>query len=125
MKFDLHPETQSVGDGQGSAAGGIRVAFKMQLFKGFESEYKKRHETLWPELKELLKATGVSEYSIFLDPSTNSLFGFMKAADMNALDDMATHPVMKKWWAYMKDIMETNSDNSPASIPLTEVFYLP
>ena len=23
------------------------------------------------------------------------------------------HEVMKKWWKYMKDIMETNEDNSP------------
>ena len=31
---------------------------------------------------------------------------------------------MQKWWKYMEDIMETNHDNSPVSIPLKEVFYL-
>jgi L-rhamnose mutarotase len=40
------------------------------------------------------------------------------------LDDLPNHPVMKKWWAYMKDIMETNPDNSPLSIPLKNVFHL-
>src|SRR5688500_16931979 len=102
-----------------------RIAFKMQLFKGFEAEYKKRHNELWPELQALLKKAGISEYSIFLDETTNSLFGFMKADDPKALDDLPAQPVMQRWWTYMKDIMETNADHSPVSIPLKEVFYLP
>lgn len=102
-----------------------RVAFKMQLHKGFEEEYVKRHNELWPELEQLLKQTGISEYSIFLDPVTNSLFGILKINDAAALDQLPGQPVMKKWWAYMKDIMETNDDHSPVSIPLKEVFYLP
>lgn len=103
----------------------IRRGFKMQLHRGFEEEYKKRHDKLWPELKELLKKNGVSEYSIFLDESTNSLFGFMQVEDPDRLQQLPEHPVMKKWWAYMRDIMDTNADNSPVSIPLKEVFYLP
>lgn len=102
-----------------------RVAFKMKLFDGFEQEYKKRHTELWPELEELLKASGVHEYSIFLDNSTNDLFGFLKAEDPATLDDLPSHPVMQRWWKHMADIMETNPDNSPTSIPLKEVFYLP
>ena len=102
-----------------------RVAFKMKLYNGFENEYKKRHDKLWPELEELLKETGISEYSIFLDPETNSLFGILKAEDPSALNNLPSNPVMQKWWAYMKDIMESNPDNSPVSIPLKEVFYLP
>jgi len=100
------------------------MAFKMKLHPGKEEEYKKRHEALWPELKDLLKQTGISEYSIFLDEETNSLFGIMQVNDPAKLDSLPAHPVMKKWWAYMKDIMETNEDNSPVSIPLNEVFYL-
>lgn len=102
-----------------------RISFRMQLHKGFEAEYKKRHNALWPELNQLLKSTGISEYSIFLDETTNNLFGVMTANNLKALDELPSHPVMKKWWAFMKDIMETNSDNSPVSIPLKEVFYLP
>jgi len=102
-----------------------RVAFKMTLHKGNEAEYKKRHDALWPELEALLHATGVSEYSIFLDETTNSLFGVLNIHDPAALDNLPAHPVMKKWWAYMKDIMETNVDNSPVSVPLQEVFYMP
>lgn len=102
-----------------------RVAFKMKLFDGFEEEYKKRHDELWPDLEQLLKNTGIHEYSIFLDESTNSLFGVLKADDPKALDNLPAHPVMQRWWKYMGDIMESNPDNSPVSIPLKEVFYLP
>ena len=102
-----------------------RIAFKMQLFKGFEEEYKRRHDVLWPDLEQLLKQAGISEYSIFLDEDTNTLFGVLKATDPAALDNLPAQPVMQKWWAYMKDIMETNDDNSPVNIPLKEVFYLP
>lgn len=102
-----------------------RVSFKMKLFPGLEAEYRKRHDEIWPELVELLKTAGISDYSIFLDSETNSLFGVLKAEDPSALDNLPSKPVMQKWWAYMKDIMESNPDNSPVSIPLKEVFYLP
>ncbi len=97
----------------------------MQLRKDFEAEYKKRHDALWPELEKLLSATGIKEYSIFLDETTNDLFGYLKIEDAKLLDSLPANEVMKKWWAYMKDIMITNDDNSPVSVPLKEVFYLP
>lgn len=97
----------------------------MQLHKGCEEEYKRRHDALWPELKELLKANGIREYSIYLDESSNTLFGVMQVEHTSQLDNMREHPVMKKWWSYMRDIMDTNADHSPVSIALKEVFYLP
>lgn len=102
-----------------------RVAFKMQLFEGHKATYKKRHDEIWPELVMLLKETGISEYSIFLDETNNSLLGFLNIQDPAWLNNLPAHPVMQKWWAYMGDIMESNADNSPVSIPLEEVFYLP
>ncbi|MCW3119277.1 MAG: rhaM [Chitinophagaceae bacterium] len=102
-----------------------RVAFKMKLFKGFEAEYKKRHDEIWPELQSLLKNAGIKSYSIFLDEETNILFAYLTIDNAQELDDLPAQPVIKKWWEYMKDIMETNDDNSPVSIPLQEVFYLP
>ena len=102
-----------------------RVAFKMKLFPGCEAEYKKRHDELWPELSAMLKQAGVSEYSIFLDEETGNLFGVLKTEDTALLDRLPAEAIMQKWWAYMGDIMESNPDNSPVSIPLKEVFYLP
>ncbi len=102
-----------------------RLAFKMKLYDGFETEYKKRHDEIWPELSALLKETGVSDYSIFLDVDTNNLFGVLKLKEDSTMDDLPFHPVMQRWWAYMADIMESYADNSPVSIPLKEVFYMP
>ena len=102
-----------------------RVAFKMKLFKDCEAEYKRRHDALWPELETLLKRAGIKDYSIFLDEETNALFGYLTIDDTSKLDALQQQPVMQKWWAYMKDLMETNEDNSPVNISLKEVFYLP
>ena len=101
-----------------------RLAFRMKVFPGMEEEYKRRHDAIWPELSDLLKSTGISAYSIFLDERDGSLFGVLSVEDEMSMEALPQHPVMKKWWAYMKDIMETNADNSPISIPLTEVFNL-
>ena len=102
-----------------------RIAFKMKLHKGFEAEYKKRHDEIWGELKMLLKKTGITGYSIFFDEETNYLFAYFTIKDKTQLDTLAEQEIMKKWWNYMADIMETNEDNSPVSVPLKEVFYLP
>lgn len=102
-----------------------RVAFRMKLFRGFEEEYKRRHDLLWPELAHLLKQAGISGYSIFLDEETNWLFGYLTIPDASRLEELPHTAVMKKWWEFMADIMETNADHSPVSIPLKEVFYLP
>ncbi len=101
-----------------------RLAFKMKLFKGQEAEYRKRHDEIWPELAQLLKDNGISDYSIFLEEETGFLFGVLKAEDPSNLDRLPAQEIMKKWWAYMKDIMESNDDNSPVSVPLREVFYM-
>jgi L-rhamnose mutarotase len=101
-----------------------RIAFKMKLHKGKEDEYKKRHDEIWNELKELLKQTGIKDYSIFLDETTNDLFAYLTIDGTTNLDALPNEAVMKKWWSYMKDIMETNEDNSPVTVPLKEVFYL-
>jgi L-rhamnose mutarotase len=96
----------------------------MKLKTGQKQAYIKRHDEIWPELKALLKANGVSEYSIFLDEETNTLFAFQKVSGESGSQDLATNDIVKKWWDFMADIMEVNQDNSPVSIPLEEVFYL-
>ena len=101
-----------------------RLAFKMYLNEGQKEEYKRRHNELWPQLRQLLKDAGVSEYSIFLDEETNILFAFQKVSGGEGSQDLGQTGIVQKWWAFMADIMKTNPDNSPVSIPLEEVFYM-
>lgn len=100
-----------------------RAAFKMKLKPGYEAEYKKRHDEIWPELSAALTAAGVSDYSIFLDEETLTLFAVQKLADCNTADQLPSLPIVKKWWAFMAEVMETNPDNSPVCTPLPEVFH--
>ena len=101
-----------------------REAFKMQLKPGFEEEYKKRHDKVWPDILAELKKAGVSDYSIYLDPETLILFGSWKVTDDNTTADLPSTAAVKKWWAYMKDIMDSNPDNSPVCTDLIDVFYM-
>ena len=96
----------------------------MKLKPGFKEEYKKRHNELWPELKTLLKEQGVSDYSIFFDEKTNILFGVQQQSGESSSQDLGSLEIVQKWWAYMSDIMETNSDNSPVTVSMDEVFYM-
>lgn len=101
-----------------------RIAFVMQLNKGCELEYKKRHDELWPELEIELKNAGISDYSIFLHPETLQLFAVLKRTKDHTLDTLPLKPIMQKWWAFMGDIMAHNADNSPVSTDLIELFHL-
>jgi L-rhamnose mutarotase len=102
-----------------------RVAFKMRLKSGQKAEYVKRHNAIWPELSALLRAAGISEYSIFFDDETNTLFAFQQVTGNAGSQDLANNPIVQKWWAYMADLMDVNEDDSPISTELEEVFYLP
>lgn len=102
----------------------IRKAFKMKLYKGFKEEYKKRHNELPAEMKKAISEHGGSNYSIFYDEETDSLFGYIEIENEEKWDSLAKTDVNQKWWDFMADIMETNSDNSPVSIPIEEVFHL-
>src|SRR5579863_9154039 len=101
-----------------------RHAFKMFLDPGRAEEYRRRHDAIWPELADLLKKSGISNYSIHLDPETNVLFAYLERADDHRMNDLPSHPVMRRWWGHMKDIMRANPDGSPVATPLVEMFYL-
>ena len=100
-----------------------RLAFKMFLKPNSLKEYKKRHCEIWPELKLILKEAGVGAYHIYHDPQTNCLFAYQET-NGNDSQSLGENPVVKKWWEYMSDLMETNPDNSPKQLNLNKVFSL-
>jgi L-rhamnose mutarotase len=101
-----------------------RFGFKMKMLPGFKEEYIKRHSEIWPELVKLLKTEGIENYSIFLDEETNTLFAYQEQAGESSSQDLGSTEIVQKWWKYMADIMETNPDCSPVSMPLEQVFYM-
>jgi L-rhamnose mutarotase len=102
-----------------------RFAFKMFLKPGCEKEYARRHAAIWPELVKMIKDAGVCNYSIYWDKDTNILFGYQECtSDTNSQDTSDVDPITQKWWDMMADIMETNPDHSPVTVPIQEVFHL-
>lgn len=102
------------------------IAFRMQLKPGpaIAAEYQRRHDAIWPELASLLHDSGVRDYSIFLDAGTGALFAVLRRIDGHAMDALPQHPVMRRWWDYMADLMDTRPDASPVAAPLVRVFHL-
>jgi len=102
-------------------------AFRMTLRPGAADEYRRRHDAIWPEIVALLKASGISDYSIHLDESDGvSLFAVRTETQTGAGggDDLRENPVMLRWWAYMADLMETGHNAEPISRPLRPMFLL-
>lgn len=102
-----------------------KYAFKMRLNPGQAAEYQRRHDEIWPELADLLRGAGISDYSIFLDPETHILFGVLTRSDNHQMDRLPESPIMARWWAYMADIMETHPNHEPVATPLLPMFHLP
>lgn len=100
----------------------IKKAIRMKLYPEVKTEYRKRHEELWSEMRQMLKAHGAESYSIFFDPETHELFGYLEIKDEEKWSRVSETEINQKWWAYMKDLMETNSDDSPVSVELEQVF---
>ncbi len=101
-----------------------KIAFKLFLNPGQADEYKKRHDQIWPEMVSLLKAAGVSDYSIYLDEQTHSLFAVLWRTNNHKMDDLPNHPVMQKWWAHMSDIMQREKNGGPVIVHLKTMFHL-
>jgi L-rhamnose mutarotase len=101
-----------------------RHAFTMKLRPGMAAAYQQRHDAIWPELAAALRSAGISDYSIFLDEETRTLFAVQKQTDANTAADLPNHPVVKKWWAHMAPLMEVNPDHSPKCGALKEMFHL-
>jgi len=102
----------------------IRKAFKMYVNPTAHVEYQRRHNPIWQELADVLKAHGAQHYSIFLDAETNTLFAYVEIEDQARWEAVAQTPVCQRWWAYMADVMPANPDHSPVSAELPSVFYL-
>ena len=102
-----------------------RIAFRMNLNPGQGAEYEKRHDEIFPELTKALRDAGVSDYTIWLDPEDNHLFGILTRTDDHTMDQLPGTEIMKRWWKHMADVMETDANNVPVQVPLKRVFYQP
>lgn len=99
------------------------VASKLQLKPGMAAEYKKRHDGIWPELAEAIRKAGISDYSIFLDEETGTLFAIQRVAKNNTAANLRQLPILHEWWESMVPLMEVNLDHSPVKSSLRQMFH--
>jgi len=114
----------SGGGGDGAHGAMEKIAFRMKLNPGMEAEYKRRHDEIWPEMLAMLREAGVSDYSIFLDRETDTLFAVLWRRRDHAMDALADHPIERRWNEYMADIMPTHPDKSAVVTDLVQVFHM-
>lgn len=102
-----------------------KYAWKAIVKDGCLEEYRRRHDEIWPEMIEVLKAAGIRNYTIW--NVGNELFGYYeceKGADF-AAKVQAESPVVAKWDVYMKDVMVMEMDPVTGAQPrLEKVFEL-
>jgi L-rhamnose mutarotase len=105
----------------------MRYCFNLQVRPERMAEYVERHQAVWPEMLDALRATGWRNYSLFLR-SDGLLIGYVETDDLAASQAaMAQTDVNARWQAEMSEFF-TGIDGRPPDegfVLLTEVFHLP
>ena len=100
-----------------------KYTWKATIKEGKLEEYVKRHDNLWPEMKEVLSEAGIVNYTIW--NVGNELFGYYeceKGAEFAAKVQRESE-VVDRWNEYMKDIMVMELDKETGAQPrLIKVF---
>jgi len=103
-----------------------RICFVLQVKPHRIQEYRERHRSVWPEMKQALQATGWNNYSLFLRPD-GLLIGYLETEDFTrARAGMAELDVNHRWQREMQDFFVQPEILLPdqAMTPLEEVFHV-
>lgn len=101
-----------------------RFCFTFEIYEGMEEEYKRRHDEIWPELVEVIQASGLRNYSLFrrgtqvvaygeAHPDVATAFGKVGESDANA-----------RWAAWFEDVIVNLTDSKGRLLSLEEVWHL-
>ncbi len=109
-----------------------RYAWKGKVLKGKKAEYIKRHDEIWPEMVEVLKAAGICNYSIFMCESDEAdfdceVFGYYECEKgiEFAGKYQAESDVVARWDESMQGILLLEKDeHTGAQKKLVQVFRL-
>lgn len=101
-----------------------RFCFTFEIRPGTEAEYKRRHDEIWPELVDVIRGSGVRNYSLFrrgtqviayceCEPDVATAFGKIGAAEVNA-----------RWSAWFEDVIVSLTDEDGNLFVAEEVWHL-
>jgi L-rhamnose mutarotase len=104
-----------------------KIGFRLQVRISMMDEYIRHHRNVWPEMLEALRETGWHNYSLFLDESDGTLFGYFETPDFAAAKSgMAELEINAKWQELMSPYFVALEGKKPDEgfIQLSQVFYL-
>lgn len=100
----------------------MRYAFHLKIRPGTQEEYDRRHSAVWEEMKEMLRKSGVRNYSIYRDEL--DVFGYWECDDLSkTLEMINSSKVNREWQSYMNDVIVTSAAERTGA-GLKEVFHL-
>jgi len=101
----------------------MRYCFHLQVRPERMAEYVRRHQAVWPEMQEALRATGWRNYSLYLR-ADGLLIGYVEADDLAASQAaMAATEVNARWQESMAEFFAGTTPTEGFPL-LTEVFHL-
>ena len=103
-----------------------RVGFLLKVKQDMIAEYKRHHETVWPEMLDALSRTGWHNYSLFMRDD-GLLFGYFETPDdfETALAGMDKEAINTKWQDLMSPFFEGAGEHADKMmVELEEVFHL-
>lgn len=100
-----------------------KCTWKATLLPGKRDEYVRRHDEIWPEMKETLERAGIVNYTIWR--CGDELFGYYECEKGVAFAErtQAESPVVDRWNAYMADILELVMDPETGAQPKMEPVF--
>jgi L-rhamnose mutarotase len=97
-------------------------AFVLRVKPGMAEEYRRRHDALWPEMREALLAQGILYYEIYFHEDSGLLFAHtIRSAAYDFSQPEA--PAITRWREHMKDIMDLEGDRAYRRV-LERIFLL-
>jgi L-rhamnose mutarotase len=101
-----------------------RMCFSFEIYPGTEDEYKKRHDEIWPELVDVLKGAGLSNYSLFRKGTTVVAYVECEPDAETAFAKVASADVNTRWTDWLNEVIATPRAENGAFEALDEVWHL-
>jgi L-rhamnose mutarotase len=84
-----------------------QYAWILEVRPGYEEEYVRRHQEIWPEMVEALREAGIRNYSIFRYGLT--LFGYFETDDIEKTREyLANSEANERWSEWLDPIMKVD-----------------
>ena len=101
-----------------------RICFRFEIYPGQEAEYKRRHDEIWPELVEAIKASGFSNYSIFRRGLEIVAYVECEPDVATAFAKLSAYEANERWSEWFQDVIVALTDENGNLFTIDEVWHL-